>query len=119
MALKITLSHPVKNTSLQVGDVLYSTLPTARENTETNFVFNSSPGVTQTIGVIDAIGYDYIIVLDQQGVPGENHFLMFQKSKAANNTSLIGYYAELQFKNNSSEHIELFSVGAEVAPSSK
>ena len=44
---------------------------------------------------------------------------MFSKDKAANNTSLIGYYAELQLKNNVNGPIELFAVSAEVAPSSK
>ena len=44
---------------------------------------------------------------------------MFQKEKSANNTSLIGYYAEVQLKNSSLEKAELFAVGSEVAPSSK
>tara|TARA_R100000315_G_scaffold19533_1_gene6987 strand:- start:1364 stop:1720 length:357 start_codon:yes stop_codon:yes gene_type:complete len=118
MALKLTLPHSIQNTSLQVGDVAYSCNVNAIQNIDTNFVFNT--GINpQLIGTIDAIGQDYVVILEQESVPDTADFLMFSKDKAVNNTSLIGYYAQLQFKNNSDNHAELFSVSAEVAPSSK
>jgi len=116
MALKLTLSHGIQNVSLQAGDVAYSC--NVNELTEASYTHRH--GYTpQEVGVISFVGIDYIIILDQTSVPGENDFLMFSKDKAANNTSLIGYYAELQLKNNVNGPIELFAVSAEVAPSSK
>jgi hypothetical protein len=44
---------------------------------------------------------------------------MLSKNKAANNTSLIGYYAEVKLKNNSTKRAELYALSSEVAPSSK
>ena len=44
---------------------------------------------------------------------------MFEKDKQVNSSSLIGYYAEVKFVNNSTEKVELFSIGAEVSESSK
>ena len=44
---------------------------------------------------------------------------MFSKDNKANLSSLLGYYAETKFVNNSTEEAELFSVGTEVFESSK
>ena len=44
---------------------------------------------------------------------------MFAKNKIVNTTSLIGYYAEIEFKNDSNKKIELFSVGSDIFESSK
>ena len=45
--------------------------------------------------------------------------MSFVKDKKANTTSLLGYYAEAKFVNNSIDKAELFSVGSEVTESSK
>ena len=44
---------------------------------------------------------------------------MFGKDTSANISGLVGYYAEVYIKNNSTEKAEMFSVGSEVTPSSK
>ena len=44
---------------------------------------------------------------------------MFSKDNKANMSSILGYYAEVEFKNNSKVEAELFSVGTEVFESSK
>ena len=44
---------------------------------------------------------------------------MFQKDVKVNNTSLLGYYAEVTLKNNSTEQAELFALSSEAIPSSK
>ena len=46
-------------------------------------------------------------------------FLLFSKDNKVNMASMLGYYAQVQFKNYSDKPIELFSVGAEVSGSSK
>ena len=44
---------------------------------------------------------------------------MFSKNAEANVSRILGYYAELTFKNNSNEYVELFSVGSEITENSK
>lgn len=46
-------------------------------------------------------------------------FLIFSKDKSANTSGIKGYYAKAKFINNSREKAELFSVGTEIALSSK
>ena len=51
--------------------------------------------------------------------PTIGDFIMFSKDNKANLSNLLGYYAEIQFVNNSSTKAELFSVGSEIFGSSK
>ena len=44
---------------------------------------------------------------------------MFRKNESVNNTSLIGYYAEVQLKNESPDKAELFALSSEITESSK
>jgi len=44
--------------------------------------------------------------------------LMFSKDNKVNLSSLSGYYALAEFKNNSTERAEMFAVGAQIQPSS-
>ena len=44
---------------------------------------------------------------------------MFSKDKVANNTSLLGYFAEVKLINNSTEKAELFALSSEIRLSSK
>ena len=46
-------------------------------------------------------------------------FLLFSKDNDANLSSMLGYFAKVNFKNNSTGFAELFAVGSEVAQSSK
>jgi len=46
-------------------------------------------------------------------------FLLFSKDNDANLSSMLGYYANVGFKNFSNSQVELFSVNAEVTQSSK
>ena len=48
-----------------------------------------------------------------------NAFISFAKEKKVNTSSLLGYYADVKFINDSTKKAELFSVGSEVAESSK
>ena len=46
-------------------------------------------------------------------------FIMFSKDNKANMSSLLGYYASVEFRNNSTDKAELFSVGTVFTESSK
>jgi hypothetical protein len=52
-------------------------------------------------------------------LPPAEPFIMFSKDNKTNLSSLLGYYAKVEFKNNSTDEAELFSVGSEIFESSK
>ena len=45
--------------------------------------------------------------------------MMFSKNKQVNTSGISGYYAEVEFKNDSTTKAELFSVGSQASLSSK
>ena len=45
--------------------------------------------------------------------------MIFEKDKTVNTPSLVGYYAEVKIKNNSTEKAEMYSIASEITPSSK
>ena len=51
--------------------------------------------------------------------PQTSDFIFFKKDTRARLGQLKGYYAEAQFRNNTTAYAELFSVGSEVFESSK
>jgi hypothetical protein len=63
------------------------------------------------------------ITIDNSGnggvVPVAGEFLMFSKNKQANTSGVIGYYMSVEFKNNSTDKVELFQIGSMAEMSSK
>ena len=51
--------------------------------------------------------------------PCGGSFIMFSKDNKVNMSSMLGYYASIEYRNDSLEKAELFNVGAEVFESSK
>ena len=62
--------------------------------------------------------YDAAIPLPSYD-PLNPDYIMFEKDKQVNSSSLIGYYADVKLINDSKGEIELFSLGSEVSESSK
>ena len=125
MAL-ITLSFDDMNTSVQVGDIVYYSVG---QQNYLNSGFDRSPlSTTKKLGVIvggnsnsTPITNNSITVNYGDGTlpPLANAFISFAKDKKVNTSSLLGYYADVKFINNSTKKVELFSVGSEIAESSK
>jgi hypothetical protein len=46
-------------------------------------------------------------------------YIMFQKHRSPGVSGVLGYYAEVEFRNNSTKKAELFAVGSELFESSK
>jgi len=44
---------------------------------------------------------------------------LFGKDRSVNEASLVGYFAEFEFKNDSKTKAELFSAGCQIQESSK
>ena len=101
-----TLTFDFKlNVSLQPGDIVY--------------YLNSSDGI-DTIGPCISIT-DSTIACDTTGdISGLNDtsFIFFGKDNEINTSGLVGYYAEVEFVNNSTEYAELFAVNSEIFVSS-
>ena len=51
--------------------------------------------------------------------PTASSFILFSKDKYSNPSGLLGYYAEVCFKNTSTTEAELFGINADVFESSK
>ena len=118
----ITFSNPL-NTSVQVGDTAYYA------NTTTLGAFNTqSLGNVFSLGLITSItpwtlaSGTATITCNCTNCPPDpimGSYIMFSKDNKANMSSILGYYAEVEFKNDSTTEAELFSVGTEVFESSK
>lgn len=118
MAIRINLKNDIDNVSLQIGDVAYYVKDDDTSTSVTSFTDSVVQRKNQRIGVITSIGTSYIVV-DGTNEPPANAFLMFSKDKVANNTSLLGYFAEVKLINNSTEKAELFALSSEIGLSSK
>ena len=102
-------THP----SLQIGDhAFYQVVDETKPiHTANNPIY---------IGQITDLGKNYIKVDSTLNAADISGFLMYSKSKIANNSSLNGYYAEVEFRNNDSKHkAELFAINSETSQSSK
>ena len=125
-SINIPFNDPI-NTSVQVGDMVYS-VPVTLAGAAANSFRKESLSQAVEIGWIWRInnqeGLDPSILpsldvmMTSGQVPNNGDFIMFSKNKAANTSGIKGYYAEATFKNYSLRDIELFSVGAGIAISS-
>jgi len=112
------------NSSLQVGDTVWYA-PTS--NVGSYQTASTSDNAFEKLGVAIELSAQYTkptITVDlEPSIIATNvttsNFIMFSKNKAVNSSGLKGYYAELDFTNNSNKKIELFSVSSEVSQSSK
>jgi len=129
MAFTLTLSFDnTINESAQIGDIVYFT-PVAATGGSTSFDVSNASSVLELGKITDIINpnlYDgtfssIVLLCDLYATSpvSGGDFIMFGKDKTINTTSLLGYYAEVKFVNNSDKPVELFSVGSEVAESSK
>ena len=126
-SINIQFSAPI-NTSVQVGDTIYS-INVSNDGTAFNTFITADLQTALEIGYIWQItnrdgltsGTPISIDVIQTGsanIPA-NSFIMFSKNKAANTSGLKGYYAEITLKNYVTlDHVELFSVAAGIAASS-
>tara|TARA_R110002012_G_scaffold65666_4_gene172300 strand:- start:1395 stop:1778 length:384 start_codon:yes stop_codon:yes gene_type:complete len=115
------------NVSCQPGDEVYNTSILPQDTNNTLFSGNMSGVALMGIvhEVINPNGLNnepILIILDiGNNSPAYNvgDFLMFSKNKQANTSGITGYYAEIDFFNNSRDKAELFSVGSLAEISSK
>ena len=116
--VQITLNFDGMNVSAQVGDTAYYSF---NPNTVGGFDTVILPNTVQ-LGEIIAVNATSITVEFDDAIvsaPPTNAFISFVKDKKVNTSTLLGYYADIKFVNDSKGKVELFSVGSEIAESSK
>ena len=107
--ITLTFSRPIQ-VSVQIGDILYYT--------------NDPMGTTVVkIGDVVSINYGANAILcniaPQTVRPTSDSFILFTKDNKVNTSGIVGYFAEVELRNDSVKKAELFSVGSEVFESSK
>ena len=111
--IKIEFDNNIDNVSLQVGDTAYYVTPTSSGG------FANASTDPVKLGEIKVINADNIEVDVEAGTLSDGDFIMFQKDRLVNISSLKGYYAEIKLENDSTDKAELFSLSSEVTASSK
>ena len=117
----LTFSSPI-NSSAQVGDIVYYTNPTSATGSA---ILQANTSIVTKFGPITEIRpgsspeIDVVYDLSLVSPPGVGAYIMFEKDKKVNSSSLIGYYADVEFENTSNTKVEMFSIGSEVTESSK
>lgn len=106
---EITISFPNPlQVSVQIGDTAYYT--------------NDAMGETIIqMGVITAISANSITcnIPSTTIRPTTSSFILFSKENITNTSGILGYFAEVELRNDSIKKAELFAVGSEVFESSK
>tara|TARA_R100000700_G_C3173123_1_gene147627 strand:+ start:1341 stop:1709 length:369 start_codon:yes stop_codon:yes gene_type:complete len=119
--LKVKTKINVKESSVNVGDMLYY-IPGANVAYNTS-LDRSTAGEPTKVGVITEIIDTHNLKLSSSSFPSplptDGDLLMFAKPATISNNSLVGYFAEIKIKNDSTEKAELFTISSEITPSSK
>ena len=119
MSGNLTLVFPSLNYSVQVGDTAYYT----NYNPVGGFAVGVD-NITEIGTIVEIVNepeVSYIVcdMSDDTVPPGSTSFVFFSKDNKANLSSMLWYYGEMVFKNNSNKKAELFAVSCEIVESSK
>lgn len=98
-------------------------LPVSTQIGDTAWYLDSVSEQVIELGIITNIDYGlniiYIDLIPGTTPPDNTDFIFYESSPIISIGSLKGYYAEVQFRNDSTNRAELFSIGSEVFESSK
>ena len=106
------------NPEIQVGDIAYYVATT----TNGGFTTDGANSIVEIGNVLTTNFSTNVITINTDladNTVTTSHFILFSKDNAANMSSILGYFADIQFKNNSKQYAEIFSVGVDVFNSSK
>ena len=112
--ISINFTTNINNDSLQVGDFVYKVSPSTLGG------FNQSTTSPILIGDVTAILPSSIEVNNTSGAnPYPGDFIMFAKESSVNVSGLVGYFAEVELRNNSKEKAEIYTISSDITVSSK
>ena len=118
--IRIVLGFDGMNISAQVGDIAYYSFNSSLMGGFETSILGDTIELGEIIGINGntiTVQYDDDIVTNFQALGPV--FISFVKDKKINTSSLLGYYADVKFVNDSRKKAELFSVGSEIVESSK
>ncbi len=111
---QITLTFPNPlNVSVQIGDIAYFT---DSLNVYSGDVINKIGKIVDINQGTNSITCE---IPSDQPRPTATSFILFTKDNTQNTGSVLGYFARVQFRNDSTDFAEVFSVGSEIFESSK
>ena len=117
----VQLSINGVNFSMQAGDFIYFisgfSLGGFDYQDESNIRFLGEITLISAAGNVSAVTVIYDST--QVSLPNVGDFIFFAKDKQVNISGLLGYYASVNFVNNSTKKAELFAIGSEISESSK
>jgi len=121
--LTLVLLNQNLNASVQTEDFLYSVPSTVPTNVYPWRVQNAPIyPLGEVINIVSTDSQTHSITCEVDPavaiLPQQGDFLMFQKDNAVNMSSILGYYAEVLFTNNSLEKAELYAIGSNISKSS-
>jgi len=126
-SITITIGSSL-NKSLSVNDIAYyAHLNAAAGGFQSNSADQNETGFKR-LGVVSVINNSTntitinpleINVTENELLPTNKTMLLFSKDNKVNTSGLSGYFASVKMSNNSTTSSELFSLGSEIAQSSK
>jgi hypothetical protein len=120
---KATIKFQKKlNVSLQPGDIIYMRITkTTPIDPELEAVGDNSSQIV-TLGTCFSVASDRLsLVVDTLPAsprPEIGNYFMFGKNNVINSSSVIGYHANIEFENTSTDFCELYAVNSEISYSS-
>jgi len=112
--ITITFTNNINNDSLQIGDLAYfASAPSSVGG------FNQSGSAPILIGDITNITLNSVVINNTGTNPNPTDFIMFAKDSSVNISGLVGYFAEVELRNNSTEKAEIFAISSGISVSSK
>lgn len=99
----LQLSFDNINVSAQVGDIVYFTTPSDSVGGFDNSALTNTSRLGDIISINNVnntvtVAYDSVVP-----TPSAGDYISFAKDKQVNTSSLLGYYASVNFVNNSKE----------------
>jgi len=117
----ITIQPPL-NVSVQLGDTLYATFIKNGQGGKNHPSAGNKDTRPISMGVITGINRSsgtVTFTASGNNVPSGVAFLFASKDNRANMSGILGYFAEVEFKNHSSRSSEIFVAAVDYVPSSK
>tara|TARA_R110002012_G_scaffold4703_3_gene21657 strand:+ start:12654 stop:13049 length:396 start_codon:yes stop_codon:yes gene_type:complete len=128
--LQLNFNYPI-NDSAQIEDAVFVF---QNLSTTASFSVDVAPSATYLGNILEINnpnndpggGTTYLWIYHPAPAPAiwgllnaASDYIMFQKHRSPGVSGVLGYYADMEFRNNSTKKAELFAVGAEIFESSK